>query len=296
MLGFEIWPLINTALIVPSVPAYRDSNWRTVGTNEMVAIDSNTQIPKPLRAVMVYGGMGADALGYSSESASVLNNGLTGIAGHGEDGTIILTKPPPWLAAVPALAAMSSDPGGDQNNDNFDTATTPGSGGGGGGGGELTEDDYKTVRELLDGFADGLYVQNVLRGRTGTLTGRLRWDIGPGSHIKIEGSPEQFIGGEDQLGGNIYAQVHRTTISINAEGDSPQAVTSFGLSYIRSEAENEDDATSLEEPPFYSKASMIQGAPLLAELALDPNPGPGGNANAADAATPTAATEGTGVA
>lgn len=265
--GLEIWPMVDKAVIAPSLPAYRDSNWREISANEFISIDTNASIPKPVRGVMVYGASALDTIAFGTENPAAAN-GLIGFAGHGKEGSIILVSPPPWLARIPTIPeSTKSTIGLDEDGTIGDSTNPPEQSDPP----ETAPDDQtlETMTDIMNRFADMVYVQSVLRGRTGTLTGRLRYDIGPGCHIKIQGSPEKFLGGEDDLGGDVFAQVNRVTVSINADGTSPSASTSFGLSYVRSVAENEDETTSLDQPPYYEAESMVQGVPLVKELDLD---------------------------
>lgn len=275
MYGLELRPRIDKAVIAPSLPAYRDSNWRTIDPNEFISIDVTAAIPKPVRGVMVYGGLASDTS--QSTTEGIKTNGVVGVAGHGTRGSVVLVRPPAWLSEVTAVAGQATETSGQKNNDDLPTTEDPSPQI------ETTNvvDDevIGQVADVMGRYADMVYVQSVLRGRTGTLTGRLRYDIAPGSHIRINGSPEKFLGGEDELGGNIYAQVNRVTVSINADGPSPSASTSFGLSYVRSQEENEDEATSLPEHPYYEAESMVQGMPLLARLNTDADEGGEGNEN-----------------
>ena len=269
MFGLELHPGIDKAIITPSLPAYRDSLWRVVEPNEFISIDTTAAIPKPVRGVMVYGGLAGDTDPLLGSEA--VTNGVVGMAGHGTKGSVILIRPPAWLSELSAVPGQASETSGQKEGEDLPTSGNP-----------VPEIKTKTVvddevltevQEIMDKYADMVYVQSVLRGRTGTLTGRLRYDIAPGSHIKIEGSPEKFLGGEDELGGAVYAQVNRVTVSINADGPSPSASTAFGLSYVRSEEENADDATSLPEHPYYKADSMVQGMPLLGRLNTDAEDG-----------------------
>jgi hypothetical protein len=60
-------------------------------------------------------------------------------------------------------------------------------------------------------------------------------DIAPGSIVKVSGSGEKFIGGEDALALTLFGYVSRLTLHVNSE--SAQAGTTFQLNYLRTEQE-----------------------------------------------------------
>jgi hypothetical protein len=121
---------------------------------------------------------------------------------------------------------------------------------------------------MLNCYARAVYVQQTLRERSASLSGPLRFDIAPGSHVKIEGNPELFAeAGEDALASDKYAQVTRVQVSINA--DRKSAATILQLQYVRNEAENESDRTSAEDHVFFPGAMVKGGLPLSPELIGD---------------------------
>jgi hypothetical protein len=120
------------------------------------------------------------------------------------------------------------------------------------------------MRNLLDCYAKMIFNQNALRGRSGNFSGRLRFDIAPGSHVKITGSPEPFIGNTDALAANTYGQVARVTIEIDAE--NRRAATAFQTLYLRNDAENASDRTSIADHPFFPGAIGKGGFPLRPEF------------------------------
>jgi hypothetical protein len=106
---------------------------------------------------------------------------------------------------------------------------------------------------LLDRYAHSLYCIEAIKGRQGTLSGPLRFDIAPGSTVRVEGASEAFIPG-DQLGMPYFATVLRTTFVLDAE--SGQAGAAFHLAHIRNAAENFEDATSVPKHPLWDAASF----------------------------------------
>lgn len=140
-----------------------------------------------------------------------------------------------------------------------------------------------TTQLISDRFAEHWYKTELLQSRYGEMSGKLRFDIAPGSIIKIEPAknvmrdlPDNDI--------NMYATVVQVSYAINAE--QAQAGTSFSLAHIRTEAENNDPALTtcemcggVNRPPLYNNA--WKGGPLVVAPAPAPNfgsefRGPGG--------------------
>jgi hypothetical protein len=117
-------------------------------------------------------------------------------------------------------------------------------------------------------FAEHWYKTELLSQRYGEMSGRLRFDIAPGSIIQIEVPPRDrrpggwFVGPPDD---SMYATVTQVSYMINAE--KATAGTSFALAHIRTAAENTaDNFTNCENcstparPPLYRHP--WRGAPL----------------------------------
>jgi hypothetical protein len=111
---------------------------------------------------------------------------------------------------------------------------------------------------MYNGYAHAAYVGRGLLGRNGSLFGKLRFDIAPGSNIIIKGSSEVFIEG-DQTAEQLYGTVVR--VSFRMDASKGQAGTGFSFMHIRTEAENKDDKTSVEKHPLYE--TTFVGAPLI---------------------------------
>jgi hypothetical protein len=102
-----------------------------------------------------------------------------------------------------------------------------------------------------------------LKGRIGEVSGKLRFDIAPGSSVRVEtGRAKNIPAADDQLAQNMYATVMQVSYLVNAEAG--QAGTAFTLAHVRTESENKADATSVEKPPMYKRA--WRGAPMIKGL------------------------------
>lgn len=119
---------------------------------------------------------------------------------------------------------------------------------------------------IYDRFACQWYKSAILGQRYGEISGKLRFDIAPGSIVKIE-PPVSAIGKENTP---MYAAVVGVSFAINAE--QHQAGTSFTLSHVRTERENDINIPASKThyvgtvPPIYKKeppGSPWPGGPLI---------------------------------
>lgn len=116
------------------------------------------------------------------------------------------------------------------------------------------------ANQMADGvskrFAEHFYKTEFLSQRYGELSGKLRFDIAPGSIVKIE-MPKSEI----QSDGAMIGAVTQVSYAINAE--RALAGTSFALSYIRTEEEDQDTTyISQKYAPLYTEGTKWPGGPL----------------------------------
>ena len=110
-------------------------------------------------------------------------------------------------------------------------------------------------------LAEHWYKTEVLSQRYGEMSGKLRFDIAPGSVVSIETAPTAL-----EPHDLLFATVTQVAFAIDAERAA--AGTSFTLAHIRTSAENEDPTLTATQPPLYSKLapgslpSVWKGAPL----------------------------------
>lgn len=119
----------------------------------------------------------------------------------------------------------------------------------------------------LNKYAKMMYATNALRSREGVIVGKLRFDIAPGTTIKISsGSRDKSASGLDSLAEPLIGFVAKVTITIDSE--QAAASTSFELTNLRTETENSEDRFSMETHPFFS--NYFEYAPIVPELSLPP--------------------------
>ncbi len=248
---FSVVPMVEKALVVPFIPGLR-TEYKTILGTEYDNISMNMDMPRMIRAVALVLGV-SDTAGGFIERNFLPYRSIGGWYQGRDSGTIIFKSAPYWLAnvALPYLDSYPSFGIGDIKSSALTAA-----------GAAFDPINYAVKRGnakiLQDSYAQTLYMLEILRSRHAQLSGKLRFDIAPGSTVKIECAEDPFVG----LDQSMYASVIRVSTHISAEAQV--AGTAFHLSYVRSEVENIDNATSIAGPPLWQ--NVWKGAPLISGM------------------------------
>lgn len=265
MLGMAVVPMARRALVIADVPAYREGVWKTIEHHEYDAFDMSTMLEYPLRGVGVtvnYESPTGAGVNYLGQAQPIIGGCYVEQSVDPNDGILQVVASPPWLKLAQYTTPYVGDVTGvlEEEASRVGGCDAPG---------KPHPNTPETFGEDLNQFyvryAHLHYVNNMLRGRNGSLSGKLRFDIAPGSIVRIKQKAERFLGGEDDLAITLIGCVSRTTITINAE--APAAATSFQLSALRRETpENNDNRTSTTKHPLFGQSihgNGKHGAPLL---------------------------------
>lgn len=182
-----------------------------------------------------------------------------------QKGLKLFKNPPGWLGNLNPAAASA-----------YNSATNVNDGGpprSGAGQRELppgvsqTATAHLTQNKTVENFAKHWYFTEILQQRYGEIAGPLRFDIAPGSIIKIE-TPlmEKELGGGNETPFMI-ASVVSVSYVINSERAT--AGTSFSIAHMKTEKENDDtELYSTEKAPMYDQAWY--GGPLTVPFGANP--------------------------
>lgn len=258
MFNMAIVPLVDTAVVIADTPGFRTA-WKTINPSEAEVLDSSGLIPRPLHAVAVYGDY-ESITGVGQTGADMICVGGCWVEDANDvgDGVTQFVKSPAWLRRVSSVGVLGPFTSGVISDSPSKTATTiddppeaddP-----------VPADLVSSVNELYKLYAHSVYMTNMLRGRNFLISGKLRFDIAPGSIVEVLADPELFLPGVDSLAETVFGSVYRVTVSINAE--ARLAGTSFHLVSVRSASENKDDRTSIDAHPLFG-ANVFKGAPLV---------------------------------
>ena len=262
---FSVVPQVSRALVVPFLPLTRGIYCKTLEANDTDVKQLSSRLTKRLRAVAVYSPL-SSMTGIESVLGSPETFGIGGCfapaTGADPKGLIWTVPAPRWLANL-RVDGLSPTASSSLKARKLGSATTPGAYDPTLRGRPDSDKDtvFKTTAQLFSAYARTVYVNDVLRGRSGQIGGKLRFDIAPGSMVQIKSSGEPFVIA-DELHDTLVGAVTAVSIGINAENSA--AGTSFRVEYFRTEKENTEDATSVDTHPLYLDKYL--GAPLLDEL------------------------------
>lgn len=170
----------------------------------------------------------------------------------GVAGLRLFKNTPDWLAKLSPAAALGQSSA-------VERRSIPAANPGGETVGDLkdVEAAYKKYASIVERYAKHFYLTEVLQQRYGELSGPLRFDIAPGSIVKIfTPARDRALGvGETEF---VVASVISVSYVINAE--RAIAGTSFAIAHTKIEKELQSDLYSAESPPLYKKAWY--GGPL----------------------------------
>ena len=241
---FDIIPLPNKVLIVPSTPCLR-STWKALNPDysilarDQAALDFKARLQRPIRAVGLFNGAFDGNFFHDGGQDIDVDNQL-GVGGFYEGnstGLVIFRQLPMFLVEfdsplgkmyndyAPTIIGDLAHPKGLENN-------------------KPPVPDEKEVREAKritgDKLAHAVYIEEILKDRSGVVAGPLRFDICPGSSICGQGAADM---------GEWFGMVQSVNYFIDAE--QQKAITFLELGYLRSTAENTDKATSTAKHPLY---------------------------------------------
>ncbi len=255
-LQLSVVPLVEKALVVPFNPGLR-SEWAFIDSDDYDAIDMSSENVRPLRGMAFFANKAYGAGGFG------INVNTLGAFYENPDrrhGLIMFSRLPDWLSDViigevygigsqPLSDARTVAPGGAAL---VDRPKPP-------------DQALSEVRSIWCDYARAAYIQEVLRNRSIRISGKVRFDICPGSIVRLERPVEKFVKARlDQIttdyGSDDYtAQVVRVSMVIDSE--ACQAGSILQLAFHRCEAENSNDSYSTLKHPIWSKNWF--GAPMV---------------------------------
>lgn len=263
---FAISPGTEHALAIPFF-AGLNKPYKTITSNEYGYSSFQANMSQIIEAVEIYwpapsgtgfGNGGQTARGVSfARPFGLFPNEPTP---DNKRGMRLLKEPPTWLTNTIALEDMAG----------FTTGVTsdkkPGDGSKSQTGEPKPPKDFEEgelflrrlhENKIMDKFAEQWYKTEVLYQRHGELSGKLRFDIAPGSILEIDAPP--FDLAEPDKFDKFYATVTQVSYVIN--GEKATAGTSFVLAHIRTEAENKmTELLTAPKPPLY--VQEWSGGPL----------------------------------
>lgn len=241
---FKIIPYASIARVVPFIPGLR-AVWSPHGedftfkASDIEVQDSTCHLPRQLRALCVFGGVGLRA-NATGQPANKLNNFRIGGAYVGGDTGMVVVREAPSFLFDTKLAHRFT---GQITNLHGNAFNHPGAGAAPAG---VKPDDIgKDALKMLDVVAHAWYVAEVLQNRYGDISTPLRFDVAPGSSVKIEGTSGAFMhDGEDR-----YGQVVRVGYMFDAQ--QQQCRSQYRIANMHTGDEHMLDQFTTDTHPFY---------------------------------------------
>lgn len=266
----SVIPMVDRALFVPYCPGLRDVYCKEITVDDY----GRSRFQFPLNMALRQVGISSKKSSSTGvwRQASGPNPNLLGMGGcytpptAPEEGQFYFLGAPEWLDNVGTVGysplrnagiPKNKPPGSallPREEDDADIA--------GNADGDKPDKLAGDAASLYNDYAHAVYLEETLRGRTGVAVGKLRFDISPGSTVRVRSNGDPFIGPAGQLVSELIGQVVKVTYNISAE--QPVSQTSYELDHVRTVEENEDDAFSIDAHPLF--ATKFVGAPLVPEL------------------------------
>lgn len=257
---FSVIPRVSDALIVPFTGGLRGEPWAVIGDEDYGSAELNGQLHQTLRAVGIAYPIGsATAFDLNVGIQQVARSGLFGLfrpAGL-EKGMVLLKDAPKWLSNPVLANTLSLFAEGIDDDSPINTALDEV--GAGQAANANLDDNLPQLRGIASAYAHQWYVLEALKGRTGEIVGKLRFDISPGSNVFVVAGGAANIPDAANIQEDIYATVMQVSYVIDAQGQ--KAATAYTLAHIRTAHENATEGTSIDKPPLYKKA--WRGAKLV---------------------------------
>ena len=238
---FAVSPAIDIAQVVPYCPTLSKSEpFKTIPANQIDSVSISGDCPRTLRGVALVQPQQGTVLNDTGDPPlgvpAVSLGGVYISPAAGCSGVVLFKHPPGWLclranewessALPPGTTIAPKEPGTNSS--------------------EKKDAEFISIR---DNYAKALFGVEVTKGRQGTISGPLRFDIGPGSFIKFELPEETHVteAGNDRYFYGIVARV-----SFVIDSNSAAASTTYTVAHVRTYAEEEDKGFVMTEHPIYT--------------------------------------------
>jgi hypothetical protein len=263
--GCGIVPWASGAIVAPILTMASDAQI-IIKAEEYVDFDLTTQSQRPLYGVGVLGNYQMGTINKAEDAKLCAGAIFVAKSQEGDpfnDGMWLFVNAPAWIDDWanfdPEAATGDADINKTLNQPSHDAtgADKP----------AIKREPGTEVVEwnnVMQQYARMMYAVNALAGREGTVVGKLRFDIAPGTTVMIQARGDTYLSeGVDTLATDLYGFVAKVHISINAEQAS--ATTAFEVTNLRTAKENESQRFSMIEHPFFME-NYFKYAPLVPAL------------------------------
>lgn len=279
--GFTIWdklvgqlaptfllgvvPMIEKALVVPYNPGLLWNEeapaCRYIAGYEYSHLEFSSSIVRPLKAVVLMTPAAMHTGAATNDKAPIIYDTSTPryvSADPANAGGLYLFKAlPPWLSdlARPIMRGSATKTGADTRSPGAGPPPTSEPG---------TVYSDLGIQGLWRSYAKALYLQEVTKGRQLSMTGRLRFDIAPGTCVCIG----RRTASSNYLSGGVASNMHETShlfgtvlgVTINIDAVNPSATTSLRVGFVYDNADIAQGDLVTDAHPVWK--DVFYGAPL----------------------------------
>ena len=258
LFGLAVAPLVDSALVLPDAPYRRALQvWKTITVDEYGTAGWTPAARRPARGVGVVARFGLQSFAPGRGRTAAAGTFVAPGTGPG-DGELHFVAPRPWLAAAAGRGADPELTGGAAGNQ-----PVPALGGVAAAGPSFAPD----LREAFGKWARDAFHHLTLRDRVGSVVCPLRFDIAPGSLVRLKRVVDPRLGAADVLAEDRVGSVTGVAVVVDAEGPP---TTTLELSHLRTSTEDASDKWSWADGhPVFAMAGRGYGAPLVPELDPD---------------------------
>ena len=221
---FRIIPIPDGAAAVPHFSVLSGEPFATIKASEQFSISLQPSLPRQIAALWL---VRREALGLvdatqAGEYGFMVGAADTSSNGQPARGMVVTKMLPEWMSQSMVSANLTKNPSASIPNSQKRVKGAP---------------PVPPVIFRMEKGGPGFILAKMLllleqyKMRIGSVTGKVRFDIGPGSFVKIEGTGLPTIG----FSPNMLANVTQVNLSFSAM--QPSASTTFVLSHIRTEDE-----------------------------------------------------------
>jgi hypothetical protein len=268
---FAVVPRVNDALVVPYVPGLKQAWKHVVRAADYDPIRTISPRERAVAAVGVFSGLsnrtGADGHIPGSAEEAMTRAGIGGWYRGADRGLILLRQAPPWLSNISSPERYGEWGSGAGKYPVGSAAHPTGGVLAPGAKPPAPEVLAATTKRMLDRYAQALYAYEHLRGRQADVVCRPRFDIAPGSTVRVQRHGDQFVkaalgGFTDDTAEDLIGDVIRVTHHISR--DPPKFETVLTLAHIRTQSEQDKPGGYVDGHPLWEKS--WPGAGLLPEF------------------------------
>lgn len=170
-------------------------------------------------------------------------------------GLKLFKNPPGWFSEMGAAHLTGADSAVGARTTTEPAAGTPAADSGP----VAAAKAYAAHMSTLELFAQQWYINEVLQQRYGEISGPLRFDIAPGSIVKIELPQSDAHKEKDAQDPDEYMIASIMSVSYVINAERATAGTSFAIAHTKTEHENTLADYTASSPPLYPKSAWYDG-------------------------------------